>query len=73
MEAYSEFLDVISLTQIVSEGRPVMGAYSECVDVTKSRDLVQADADFPPLGFVLHPTSDRGKLRRSMSNTCPCV
>ena len=39
----------------------------------ESKDHLKADVDFPPFGFRLHPTSACGKLRRSISNTCPCA
>ena len=73
MGAYSESVDAISPSQTVGEGRPVMGAYSESVDVTESQDPLKADVNFPPLRFGLHLTSDCGKLRRSLSNACPCA
>ena len=44
-----------------------LGAYSECVDVAKSQESLMADVDFPQLASVC------GKLRRYMSNTCPCA
>ena len=62
MGAYSESVDAITLSQTVGKGRPVMRAYSESVDVIESQDPLQADVDFPPLGFGLHPASDCGKL-----------